>query len=147
MAYLNAPRSRKGSLRGETRLEERNRKGLDSPLPPIDREAAYLLSYLLEVGPVTSSGMGSSALTFVELQAWQTQAGLDLQPWEVTTLRHLSRVYAAESSRAASPAAQPLWIPEIEVNRKAVDEGLRAIFRGLMAQQRAEAEAKKAAAT
>lgn len=135
MAYLQTPVQFKGGRRGESRLARRRAQGLEDPqMPPVEH-GKYLLKYLHKVGPSMGTGMGAIPLTFGELQAWQQQTGLDLQPWEVETLRRLSSDYVLETHRAASFAAMPPWVSDIEVQRKAVDDGLRALFRSLMVKQ------------
>ena len=115
------------------------RNGITPRLPPVGH-GAHLLRYLNEVGPVMGTGMGAVPLTYAELRAWQDRTGLELQPWEVLTLRRLSKDYAAESARAGSPAAKPPWTPPV-VDRAAVDKQLRSIFGALAAKQRQKATA------
>lgn len=67
----------------------------------------HLIDYLLEVGPVAATGMGSAPITFTELSNWQAQLGLRLSPWEVRTLRRLSAEYNSESQLATTPDRDP----------------------------------------
>lgn len=115
------------------------RNGITPRLPPV-WHGQHLLGYLHECGPVMGTGMGAIPLTFGELQAWQERTGLDLQPWEVLTLRRLSKDYASESVRAANPAAKPPWTPPV-VDRAHVNQQLRSIFGALAARQRQRASA------
>lgn len=133
MAYLQTPVQHGKGRRGAARVERYKKDG-GPPMPPLE-DGEHLVDYLLEVGPVQPTGMGSVPLTFGELQAWQQQVGLDLQPWEVSMLRRLSRDYVAEAHRASSPAAKAPWVPDEVVHRKSVDAGLRSLFDRLIAQQ------------
>ena len=110
-------------------------------MPPLDKEVRHLVDYLLEVGPAMGTGMGEVPVSHLELQAWQQQVGIDLQPWEVRTLRRLSRDWVVESHKASSPSATAPWRPDEDVNRQTVDSGLRSLFDGLIARQQGKATA------
>jgi hypothetical protein len=75
--------------------------GQPIPLPEINVD--YILAYLWEVGPTISGGMGEAPLSHAELLAWQTNVGIDLQPWESRMLRRLSVDYLVESQNATEP--------------------------------------------
>lgn len=137
LAWLNAvPERAKGdtSTTRMTRLEgfRAQQKDYQPDMPPA--EATYLLDHLLEVGPVSSSGMGAFALTFQELQSWQEQIGLCLQPWEVRMLRQLSRDYLNESHEAEKRDRPAPWTPaEIsEAQRTALSKHIQESMRALM---------------
>lgn len=68
-------------------------------LPPIEG-GEYLANLLWEIGPVTPNGMGSSPLSFLEIQAWQNCTGVSLRTSEVMALRTLSIAYLNESQQA-----------------------------------------------
>lgn len=74
-------------------------------------EAAYLVNFLFEVGPVESGGMSPSPLSHREIEAWQRNVGVELNAWEATTLRRLSQEYLGMSSEATSPSCPPPWTP------------------------------------
>lgn len=75
--------------------------GIEPEIPYI--EAAYLVVYLNEIGPVMPDG----PLTFGEIESWQRQTGIELQPWEVRLLRSLSMEYGNESIRAKKTECPP----------------------------------------
>lgn len=144
MAWLNAVPKRKrvsgGGGAEESRAERMSDGGkVRLPLPPVSG-AEYLLDHLYEVGPTMGTGMGAVPLTFAELESWQGQVGIELQPWEVRMLRRLSRDYAVEQSRATSADRQPPWKPEPmnDAARQRMPGQLRAIF-GALRQARAAA--------
>lgn len=113
---------------------------IEPSLPTVD--APHLLAYFWDVGPTQSGAMGEAPLSYTELLAWQTQAGLQLQPWEVSLLRRLSHDYlmAASAARAADCPAPYLSEESIEANRVAVGRqismNMRAYFQA--ASQRRE---------
>lgn len=87
--------------------------------------ADYLVSYLTEIGPAVSSGFGPSVVSWSEIDCWLKRTGLDLSPWEVITLRELSKVYVSELSQASDPnrkapymKAKPAELPKEEVANK-----------------------------
>lgn len=65
----------------------------------------YLLTILLDVGPVMPGGFGPAILSHGELRAWQVNAGITLQPWEVAMVRRLSAEYLKASAEAEDPKA------------------------------------------
>lgn len=67
----------------------------------------YLIVFLFQVGPTMAGGMGPAPLTHVELRAWQTNMGLQLQPWEANALRDLSIEWIAQLRAAESPDCKP----------------------------------------
>lgn len=59
-----------------------------------------------------AGGMGPVPLTHSELQSWQDQVGIELQPWELQLLRRLSKEYVAESGNATDRGCPAPWQPE-----------------------------------
>lgn len=86
----------------------------------------YLVDLLFEAGPVMSGGMGPAMLSELELQAFQNNRGIVLQPWEVTMLRRLSKEWLEESDRAeAHDARAPFGaLPSREEVARKLDEAL-----------------------
>lgn len=99
-------------------------------LPPVD--LPYLVAVLFEVGPVMAGAMGMLPLDEQELAAWQSNTGIELQPWESRMIKVLSRDYLSESSRATKPDWPPVWSPVTAavVETKAdIAKKIRAILR------------------
>jgi hypothetical protein len=93
-------------------------------MPELDG-ADYLVSYLTEIGPAVSNGFGPSVVSWSDIDCWMTRTGLDLSPWEVLTLRDLSKVYVSELSQASDPnrpapyvKIKPVELPKEEVANK-----------------------------
>lgn len=100
------------------------------PMPPLE-EGGYLVGYLLEAGPVTSSGLGSSPLSFLEIQAWSNLIGITLEPWEVRCLHRLSCEYVRESHKAEKLGYPAPWkIEGVKQEQTALQQSLRALVAG-----------------
>lgn len=71
----------------------------------------------MEAGPVVSNGMGLSAISWRELQAWEHGTGIELQPWESRLIRMLSAEYVSTSRKATEPDCPPPWVGEEDLPR------------------------------
>lgn len=91
-----------------SRKKEFEQDGVEVTMP--DCEAEFLVSYLYEIGPAMSGGMGESPLTHGEIEAWQRNTGIVLDTWQVRTLKNLSHEYLAESQNATKPDAPAPWL-------------------------------------
>lgn len=88
------------------------------------------MNYLLEVGPTTGEG----PITHLEIAAWCSLTGRDLQPWEVTALRSLSIAYLNEAHAASEPTRPPpSWINE-KPSKELVSKKLNDMFSRMEAQ-------------
>lgn len=80
-------------------------------MPP--NPAPHIINRLVEMGISQSNGMGSSPISWREIEAWQTLTGVALAPWEARLLRKLSSDYLAESRKAESENCPPPWRWEV----------------------------------
>lgn len=64
-----------------------------------------LVAALFDVGPV----MADSYITWQELESWQNVTGVDLDPWEASTIIDLSKTYFRQREEAKSFAALCPW--------------------------------------
>lgn len=64
-----------------------------------------LVAALFDVGPV----MADSYVTWQELESWQNVTGVDLDPWEASTIIDLSKTYFRQREEAKSFAALCPW--------------------------------------
>ena len=95
--------------------------------------ADYIIKYLFDVGPVQSGGMGAIPLTCQEIQSWQDQSGIELQPWEFNFIRKLSSDYLIESQKSEKPDYPAPYQPDVtsEQNREAVSMKIDNLFAAL----------------
>lgn len=99
------------------------------PLPPVEF-GDHLIGWLMEVGPVSSSGMGAVPVSFSELRAWQAVCAHVVSAWEFQTLHSMSVAYVGESVKADSHQAPPPWIaPMDDDKRLRVAQHIRNVLR------------------
>lgn len=99
-----------------------------------DVSCPFLLSYLLEVGPVTSGPFGAGPIGWTDLRDWQFCLGITLPPWQCRVLLDLSREYLAFSKEAEAEDCPSPCTDEvlIESRRESVARGLMIGFKALM---------------
>ena len=131
LAWLQAVPESKNIAKGQERITRaKQMEDNPMPLPKVDG-CNYLIDYLFEVGPVSTNGMGIGAVSFSEMDAWQSLCGHDLTPWEAITLKSMSAAYVQEAHKAESPTAPPPWIevPD-EEKRERMAKHVRSVLRG-----------------
>lgn len=104
-AVPKAPDGFKGKADERTRLARLTEEGIEPDLPGVT--CRYLLEYLFEIGPAMPGAMGEVPLTHGEIEAWQRNTGIRLQPWEARALRRASIEYvraSIDSTDAQAPA-------------------------------------------
>lgn len=100
------------------------------PMPDVDTEVVYLVTYLWEIGPVLHTGMGPVPLPHQEIRAWQVNTGIELQPWEARCLRELSKDYLVQESKGRDPDEPAPWTaPDTWQHKKATERLVKNIFR------------------
>lgn len=95
-------------------------RGQAVPLPPCP--VPFLIEYLVEIGPVVPSGVGSAPIGWCDIVAWQACTAITLPPWQAQLLRRLSKEYLAMCRDAEKPDCPAPWqsIQTIESNRDKV---------------------------
>lgn len=113
------------------RIEKMDADGIEPDIP--ECAAMYLINYLFDIGPVEASGMGSTPLSSQEIESWQNQSGIKLQPWEFSFIRKLSRVYLSESQKSESHDYPAPYQPSVtlEKNREAVSMKIENLMMAL----------------
>lgn len=110
--------------------KDRGDEDYQPPMPDIDFELTYLVTYLWEIGPVHYSGMGPLPLPHSEIMAWQSNTGITLQPWEARYLRELSKDFLAQEAKSKDPEEPPPWaVPDERQDKKATERLVKNIFR------------------
>lgn len=106
MAWLRAPIDPPKRAKDQTPLPsraERLGEGVELPLPELE-DGYHLVSALMEAGPVSCAGMGLSALSWQEINAWRDATASHLRPHELQLLRRLSGVYLEQFEKSKAEA-------------------------------------------
>ena len=67
----------------------------------------YLLDYTKDMGLYSSGGMGIIPLSYVEIKAYRDLMGLNLTPFEVSTIRDISIAYTSQYNNNYSDTVAP----------------------------------------
>ena len=96
--------TRREALRKELKMADTDE--LEMPLC----EASSIVGYLFEIGPTLPAGMGEGPITFIEIDAFQRNTGIQFDAWTARTVRQLSGIYLAELNKATDRNYPPPWI-------------------------------------
>jgi hypothetical protein len=99
-----------------------------------DCPAPFIVAQLLEIGPVVATTMGSAAISWRDLVAWQQCTGVPLSPWRARMLVELSREYLSFSSAAEKADCPAPWADQelTGSRRDTIARSLRINLRALM---------------
>lgn len=92
------------------RMDPYTDKGEAPDMPPCP--VPELVDVLLGAGPRMPNGMGATAVSSLELQAWCAGTGTVLAPWEFGTVLAMSRAYASEFDQAEAPGRPAPWLEQ-----------------------------------
>jgi hypothetical protein len=107
-------------------------EGQDIDLPECD--APFLVTRLLEIGPVTAGATRMAPIGWRDIEAWQACTGVRQPPWQSRLLVELSREYVSFSRAAEKPDCPAPWSDEArtESRREAIARSLKIGFKALM---------------
>jgi hypothetical protein len=77
--------------------------------------AEYLVLLFYELGICEQGDNGAKVVSWKELEAWQENTQRKLSPWEVITIRDMSRAYVNEYY-AGSDKLRPAPYTDVEMN-------------------------------
>lgn len=110
----------------ETRYERYLQEGVVIELPTI--RCSYLFDYLMQIGAVSSNGMGTVSLSWQELNAWKQTIGVELNAWELAVIHRASDAYAVQLSKSYKPDC-PMPERIIEQDPKKLAKHIKSILR------------------
>jgi hypothetical protein len=122
------------------RIRQMEEAGLVPPFPPLPPALfenpglpighPVLVQWLIEIGPTEQAGMGSSAISWRTLEAWQAFTGIRLEPWQGRLLRRLSGDWLVEADKATKPDWPEPWVDPaaIAVNRVMIGRNIGSVF-------------------
>lgn len=132
MGWLNAvPTPEKKKVAGNderSRLQRFREDGATIPLPDVD--APWLVTWLLEAGPVIAGPMGAMPLGWQDIAAWSQLSGIEPSTWESRQLHSMSREYLAALRDGAKVDCPAPWMSEADIaaNRASVSRKLDNMF-------------------
>lgn len=129
----------------QSRGQKAEAEGMPLLMPPVS-DAAHLVGYLFEVGPLSWAGMGEVPVSQVDIQAWQANTGIELEAWEARALRRLSAAYVDQLCKSRAPACPQPWAPEVlpEDTRTAVHNKVKGALSALAAMSASNREHRNA---
>lgn len=86
-----------------SRREDLEKQNFEVAMPECD--AQYILEHLFNIG-IT---LGDGAITHGEIESYQRNIGIRLNPWEILTIKRLSETYLSESHKARDINAETAW--------------------------------------
>ena len=94
-------------------------------MPPLIREAYYLVEILFDIGPVIPVGMGGlGGINDSDIYYYQKNQGIKLTAWECYTLKLISKDYASMMQEAKERNCPAPYIPFVEtLDRKSIQDG------------------------
>lgn len=107
------PKPREGSKRAKGEADTRSRidrfksDKITVRMPP--NPAPHLIGWLIEIGLTETNGMGEAAISWREINEWQSATGHNLSAFEAKLLRELSAAYIIEKRKSESENAPPPW--------------------------------------
>lgn len=132
IAWLNTapdpPKNAKGQGKPPVRIKRMKADGIPVELP--DNPSPYLVDWLMEIGPLSTGGMGPACLSWTDIRDWERLTGNQLDPWEARTLRRLSRDFVDQMNKAKE-ANCPAPYSSGTVNTSAVDAQFAAMFKAM----------------
>lgn len=107
----------------EINLWQMSLNGVEDDETHLPYQLAHIWTYLLEVGPVNSNGMGPVPISYDEIQSWLDISGVELSRWEVAVLRKCSFAWMSAQYEAKKPDAVAPWdvyTPQSMADRRAL---------------------------
>lgn len=86
----------------------------------------------MDIGPVSSTGMGVSAVSWSDVRAWRDLTGYAISEWAAETIRAASREYASQVAECDGKATPAPW-RAVRADPVDVMEQIKAGMRALMA--------------
>lgn len=105
----------------------------------------YLLDYVSELGFVSSSGMGSTRLTYSEIKSWSELLDIKLSIFDVESIISLSTEYIIQKDLSKKKACPPPFVSDdepVEERRKAVDSAFRNLAKNFNKNRKRKGESK-----
>lgn len=96
--------------------------------------AEYLVLLFYEVGFCEQGNMGAKPLSWTEIFCWKELTQRDLNSWEITMLRDMSRAYVGSVSNTDKYAPKP-YIEDLVIDKEKQEAVIEDFFEMMLAQQ------------
>jgi len=108
-----------------------------TPLMPPVGDADYIIGYWQALGMATPNGMGSAPLSASEISHWSQLSGIELAPFEYTSIVDMSRHYLSSMQQGAKPDFPPPYgDPVSEFDRTKVATKISNAFKAFIGAKR-----------
>lgn len=99
-------------------------------MPDVEH-AEYIIEYLFDVGPAINTGMGIAPVGYSEIRDFRDVTKLNINSWDASMIRHLSRVYVAQFNESKSKTCPSPWSDAMPLDdrRAAVVAGFKSMAR------------------
>ena len=95
--------------------------------------AEYLVLFFYEMGICSQSVNGATTITWQELDSWVRATQRKLSPWEIVTLRDMSKAYVGEYHAACEDKMRPMpYVENTEEAKVKNDDRLENFFEMMM---------------
>lgn len=101
-------------------------------MPPADAHSD-VVAWWIEIGRAEGEG----PISWLSLESWQRQIGIELDVWEVRTIRRMSECYLDQQVKARKPDCPAPWRTETAAEtRSKVDRQFAAFVAALQARKK-----------
>lgn len=116
----------------------------EEPVLPELSACEHLVRYLFDAGPIEVGGADEAPLSWGELRHWITTTRTHVSPWELRTVRELSKAYLQELRAARAPDRPAPFLRVTAESRELVQKQLRNMFRQMSESVKAKRKPKHA---
>lgn len=103
-----------------SRFDEMKAGKVSPPMPP--NPMPHFILWFTEIGMVEATGMGSTPLSWREIEAWQASVRIRLSPWEARMMRALSIAYLAQKAKSELTTDPAPWSGGVTPSQRTADE-------------------------
>lgn len=118
LGWLHSCPKRSSDKDNRSRAEQYGDEHPYTCLPSVEG-VEYLTSLFIDSGMASQSGMGLSAITWLELSAFNECGGLKLTSWELSQLMAMSRSYCKWNGKGSQQKEMADDIPYIDKTKNA----------------------------
>ncbi len=96
---------------------------------PDPGDAAYLIEFLMEIGPVNSGQSGPIPVSWSDINAWQQATGTILTGQELVQIRELSKLYCSQYHDSMDRNCPAPYVDPDAVDHNKLGNHIKKVFR------------------